>query len=158
MIVENIWEPKVFYGVWMCLKVFGREIRDRRERICPKSSFLFLQNEGFSGIYGPWHAFWGLVHLVGTLVQADDPTRCAESTRLTSTILSFSHFSTLAKLGVFGKLWFLVSRTLTKLKIWVESKVIASRSVLTHFARFSRYLNNFNYDFDPWMVVGKVIC
>ena len=52
-------ESKAFGCVWMCLDMFGREIR---ERICPEiAQNLFVcvcvQNEGFRGIYGPWHAF-----------------------------------------------------------------------------------------------------
>ena len=34
---------------------------------------------------------------------------------------------------------------------------MASGSELTHLACFSRYLNCFNSDFDPWVVVGKGI-
>ena len=55
-------ESKVFDGVWIWLDVFRGEIRERRERICPEiAQNLFVcvcvQNEGFGGIYGPWHAF-----------------------------------------------------------------------------------------------------
>ena len=39
----------------------------------------------------------------------------------------------------------------------VGSKVMALGSELTHFAWFSRYLNRFNSDFDPWIVVEKGI-
>ena len=61
-------------GFWWCLDVFGREIRERRERIFPgnypKSFFFFLQNEWSGGMYGLWHTSWGSAYLV-----------CAESSR-----------------------------------------------------------------------------
>ena len=50
-------------GFWWCLDVFGREIRERRERIClgnyPKYIYIYiylLQNEGSGDMYGLWHA------------------------------------------------------------------------------------------------------
>jgi len=39
----------------------------------------------------------------------------------------------------------------------VRSKVMALESKLMRFARFSRYLNHFNSDFNPWIVVWKGI-
>jgi len=39
----------------------------------------------------------------------------------------------------------------------VGSKVMTSGSMLTCFVQFSGYLNRFNSDFDPWIVVGKGI-
>ena len=41
--------------------------------------------------------------------------------------------------------------------IMVGSKVLTSESVLKCFSRFSQYLNRFNSDFDPWIVVGMII-
>jgi len=37
----------------------------------------------------------------------------------------------------------------------IGSKVMALGSILTHFLWFSRYLNHFNSNCDPWIVVGK---
>ena len=39
----------------------------------------------------------------------------------------------------------------------VGSKVMALGNELVHFAQFSRYLNRFDSDFNPWVVVGKGI-
>ena len=39
----------------------------------------------------------------------------------------------------------------------VGSKVMTSGSALTHFSQFSQYLNHFNSDFDPWIVIGMII-
>ena len=41
--------------------------------------------------------------------------------------------------------------------ITVGSNIMASRNELTRQTWFSRYLNRFNSDFDPWIVVGKGI-
>ena len=51
----NYGEKRRIKGVWWCLDVFRREIREWRERIClenyPKSSSSFLQNEGSGSFY-----------------------------------------------------------------------------------------------------------
>ena len=130
----NYGEKKRIKGVWVCLDMFGREIRERSERIYPEIAqnifvCVCVQNEGFGGIYGPWHAFWGLLHLVGVSGQAGSPTRSTESTRLTLAFFFFrfwfwlrSHIwwpswtqikLILVSLESYGCL---VSRTLKKLK------------------------------------------
>ena len=57
-----------------------------------------------------------------------------------------------------------VSRKLLMCSFWntkelenpmIGSKVMALRSEMTHFARFSRYFNCFNFDFNLWIVVRK---
>ena len=63
------------YGVLMCLDVFRRDIRERRERIrleLPRKSFFFffffffwVQNEGFWGIYSENVTLQLPTHLVG---------------------------------------------------------------------------------------------
>ena len=81
MIVEKRGESKVFEGVWMCLGVFGREIKERRERIClgklPNTS-SFFQNDGSGDIYTRKLILWLPMHLVGPL-----------ATLFTSTVLAF---------------------------------------------------------------------
>ena len=81
MIVEKRGESKVFEGVWMCLGVFGREIKERRERIClgklPNTS-SFFQNEGSGDIYTGKLILRLPMHLVGPL-----------ATLLTSAVLAF---------------------------------------------------------------------
>ena len=67
-------ESKAFGCVWMCLDMFGREIRERRERICPEiAQNLFVcvcvQNEGFRGY------LWTLA----CLLRLDAPCWCAKS-------------------------------------------------------------------------------
>ena len=65
----------------MCLGVFGREIKERRERIClgklPNTS-SFFQNEGSGDIYTRKLILWLPMHLVGPL-----------ATLFTSTVLAF---------------------------------------------------------------------
>jgi len=57
-----------------------------------------------------------------------------------------------------GKLWLSsFQKTIEPENPMVGSKVMALGSVLMHSTWFLRYPNCFNFDFDPWVVVGKVI-
>ena len=61
-------------------------------------------------------------------------------------------------LGIPGKIWMSSFQKTKEIKIiMVGSKVLTSESVLKCFSRFSQYLNRFNSDFDPWIVVGMII-
>ena len=61
-------------------------------------------------------------------------------------------------LGTIGKVWMYSFQ-----KTWhfenqqVGSKVMESGNELKCLAWFSRYLNRFNFDFDPWAVIGNGI-
>jgi len=58
-------------------------------------------------------------------------------------------------LGILGNIWMSSFQKAKEIKIpTVESKVMTSGSVLMRFSRFAQYLNWFNFDFDPWIVVG----
>ena len=101
------------------------------------------------------------------LGQLGNHFMCAESGMLTSTISSFSHLTSIAyskvfldtnwaDLGVPGKVWMFSFQKIKEIEIpMVGLKVTASGSVLTCSTWFWRYLNHFNSDFDPRIVVGK---
>ena len=101
---------------------------------------------------------WLLAHLVWP-----------SATLLTSAISAFSGPALNAYLKVFldsnwidlgvpRKLWMSSFQKTKEIKFpMVRSKVMTLGSVLMHFWRFSQYLNHFNSDFNPWIVVGMRI-
>ena len=87
-------------GFWWCLDVFGREIRERRERIFPgnypKSFFFFFCKMSGLGACMDFDTLPEAQHTLYALSQAGGHTRCARSTRLMSVILSLSFLSVLS--------------------------------------------------------------
>ena len=92
--------------------------------------------------------------------------------RLTSAILSICTFLVLTldihlqvfsdsdwdDLSVPGKLWMSNFQKTKEIKIpTVGSKVMTLGSILMRFSQFSQFLNCFNFNFDPWIVVGMRI-
>ena len=60
--------------------------------------------------------------------------------------------------SVFRNLWMSSFQNTWQNEIPMDgSKVMASRRKPTRLARFSRYLNRFNSNSDPWIVIGKGI-
>ena len=73
----------MFEGVLMCFDVFGREIRERRERESAQKIFFFWwQNEGLGGIYSEKVTLQLSAHLEGPLTAL-----------LMSAIPTFSRFN-----------------------------------------------------------------
>ena len=138
-----------------------------------KPNFLVLVQFGVWGaIYSPWHASRGPAHLVGLPGQVGGPSRAVTNVIMTSANLSCNAFlvftldphlavfldSNWGDLGVPGKLWMSSFQNTKEIKIpTFGSKFMILRSVLMHFWRFSQYLNHFNSDFNPWIVVGMRI-
>ena len=157
--------------------MFGREIRERRERICPEiAQNLFVcvcvQNEGFRGY------LWTLA----CLLRLDAPCWCAKSSWRpykvhwvnpvdVSKNFFFSCFSVLTSiaylmaffdsdwvdLDVLGKLWMSSFRTLKKLKrLWLDQKLWPWEVCWCAPHGFWD-ISILNFDFDPWAMVGKGI-
>ena len=138
----------------MCFVFFGREIWwKKREKKCPNSSqnvspFNLSCQEP---LIGP-----------GTLFRARRTLAISSSYTFSFLTLDaylevFLH-SDWGNLGVLGKLWMSSFKKTKEIKIpIVQSKIMTSGNMLTRFSRFSQYLNCFNSDFDPWIVVGMRI-
>ena len=100
-------------------------------------------------------------------IRPSDPTRCSWCHRdigkfvLLHFLIPTSNMqlevfsnSNWGDIGVPGILWMSSFHNTKEIKIQkIGSKVMISRSVLLRFSWVSQYLNCFNFDFDPWIVV-----
>ena len=149
-------ENRRIKGIWICL---GEKSQRKRERICPENCPKSKkERKRFLGVFIAkiWpFSFWR-------------PLSGRWPPLLTSAVLAFwSRFGRIfeglldldwVELGILGKLWMSSFQNTKEIgNSTVESKVMALGSMLTRFAWFSGYLNCFNSDFDPWIVVGKGI-
>ena len=159
----------------MCFCVFWERNMVTKERKncperCPSSSQnVSLQSELPGAFYRPWYTFWGPVHLVGAPAALVGALGWAWLMSAISSLCTFSVLTLVAHLEVFpdldwsdlgvpGKIWMSSFQKTKYIKIkMVGSKVMTLGSVLMCISQFSKYLNRFNSDFSPWIVIGMGI-
>ena len=168
--------------IWCVFQFLGEKYGEKREKkkmlknawnSSQNLNFPFLFQTGLPrAIYSPWHALWGPVHLVKLPSRVRGPSRAATNVIVTSKNLSCRAFSVLtldahlevfpdsdwSDLDVTRKLSMSSFQKAKEIKIpMVGLKVMTWGSMLMRISRFSQYPNCFNFDFDPWIVVGMRI-
>ena len=137
------WEIKGF--IYLFWREFWEKEQENIPRKCSKMQNFCFRHRGVLGWKCDYLASSGLKRALGLIADINNP------------ILLLPDFNHVFE-GLHRKVWmysFQKSKGIENPT--VKSNVMASRSELTRLARFSRYLNHFNFDFSPWIVIGKGI-
>ena len=153
----------------MCFCVFWREIWwDKREKKAQNPLFSILVLSGCQGLFIALgmlpEARWPFKGCRVKSGRVGGHSKAAVDVIMTSANLSYSTFLVLtldAHLEAFldsvfyyGPIWMSSFQKVKEIKNpTIGSKVMTSGSMLTRFSQLSQYLNRFNSDFDPWIVV-----